>query len=161
MTDSDLAHRIRAIFLHDEPSVSIETATSLLGWSRAEMLQAIATIEIEARLGCSGRVVAIEEVVAKALELWPLEEIEDALGRHAALVLPPELRTQSLCVRLPRYQVAMLRLLAEQRRTTVGHVIARQLGYLADEHMHELSSAIPGFSDAFRWPDVDEGSKPC
>lgn len=161
MADSELAHRIRAIFLHDEPSVSIDTATSLLGWSRAEMMQAIAATEIEARYSCSGRVIGIEEVVAKALELWPMEEIEEALGRHAALVLPPELRTQSLSIRLPRYQIAMLRLLAEQRRTSVGHVIARQLGYLADEHADELTTTIPGFSDAFRWPDVEEGTKPC
>lgn len=161
MLNSDLANRIRTIFLHDEPSVTTDTAAALLGWSRAELTQAIATSEIAAKYSCSGRVIGIEEVVGKALELWPLEAIEQALGRDAALVLPPELRTQSISVCLPRYQIAMLRVLAEQRQTTVGHLIAQQLGYLADERMHEMAAAIPGFSDAFHWPHVDEGTKPC
>ena len=161
MPNSDLANRIRSIFLHDEPTVSTETAAALLGWSRAELTRAVAASEVEAKYSCSARVIGIEEVVGKALEMWPLEAIEEALGRDAALVLPPELRTQSLSVRLPRYQIAMLRVLAQQRQTTVGHLIARQLEYLADEHMHEMSAAIPGFSDAFHWPHVVEETKPC
>jgi len=161
MSNSELANRIRTIFLHDEPTVSIETAAALLGWSRAELTRAIAATELEAKYSCSGRVIGIDEVVGKALEMWPLEAIEEALGRDAALVLPAELRTQSLSVRLPRYQIAMLQVLAQQRQTTVGHLIVRQLEYLADEHLHEMSAAVPGFSDAFHWPHVVEETKPC
>lgn len=50
----------------------------------------------------------------------------------------------------------MLRRLADQEQTTLGHLVSRQLGYLADEHQEALSAAIPGFSDAFHWPNVDE-----
>ena len=42
MLDQDLINRIRAIFLHQRPHVSISEATVLLGWSRGEMTQAIA-----------------------------------------------------------------------------------------------------------------------
>ena len=33
MFDPALIERIRTIFLHDEPRVTIETATDMLGWS--------------------------------------------------------------------------------------------------------------------------------
>lgn len=41
MLDPDLIERIRTIFLHDQPYVSIAEATALLGWSRNEMTVAI------------------------------------------------------------------------------------------------------------------------
>lgn len=158
MTEPSISERIRTIFLHEQPYVSTREAAELLGWSRNDMSAAIEASEIETKITCSGRRIPIEEVAAKALEQWPLEVIEEALGREAALVLPPELRTQHLAVRLPRYQVAMLRVLAEQRQTSVGHVVARQLEYLAEEHLHEMMAAIPGFGDAYQWPDIDEAN---
>jgi hypothetical protein len=47
MLDQDLTHRIRTIFLHLRPHVSIAEATVLLGWSRGEMSHAIAAGEVE------------------------------------------------------------------------------------------------------------------
>lgn len=156
MPNPELTARIRSIFLHERPYVTIRGATALLGWSRSEMRKAIAATELEAKTTCSGRAIPIAEVAAKALELWALEVIEEALGHDAASVPPAGLRTRSLTSRLPRYQIAMLRRLADQERTTVGHIVSRQLGYLADEHQEALSEAIPGFRDAFHWPNVGE-----
>ena len=47
MPDQDLIHRIRTIFLHQRPHVSIAEGTVLLGWSRGEMSEAIAAGEVE------------------------------------------------------------------------------------------------------------------
>ena len=41
------AERIRAIFLHEQPHVTIDEAARLLGWSRTEMNRAIRDGEIE------------------------------------------------------------------------------------------------------------------
>lgn len=47
MPDRDVTKRIRRIFLHQRPHVTIAEATVLLGWSRGEMSRAIADGEIE------------------------------------------------------------------------------------------------------------------
>ena len=159
MPNPDLSKRIRSIFLHERPNVSIEEAARLLGWSDIELRQAIAAGDIEVKQTCSGREIGLEEIVGKALELWPMEWIEEALGRDAAMVLPSELRTGKVSIRLPRYQIMMLIHLARQRDTTFCHVIAQQLTYLADEHQQEFDAAIAGFSDAFHWPYIDGAAK--
>jgi hypothetical protein len=60
MPTSDLIHRIRTIFLHQRPHVSIAEATALLRWSRGEMSRAIGAWEVEVTStavgsGCGGR----------------------------------------------------------------------------------------------------------
>ena len=51
---------------------------------------------------CSGKRVELRELAAYALPQWPLTVIEWALGREAALILPPALRRGRLDARLPR-----------------------------------------------------------
>ncbi len=160
MLDPDLIERIRTIFLHEKPSVSITDAAVLLGWSRSEMNRAIAAGEIETTTNCSGKAVRIEEVVVKAMELWPLETIEAALGKDAALVLPPALRTRKVIAYLPGYQVQMLEHFASKQQTTIGHLIANQLEDLAAEHVDELSARIAGFAEAIDWPEVEASAQP-
>ena len=160
MLDSDLIERIRSIFLHEQPSVSIADAATLLGWSRVEMNRAIAAGEIETTTTCSGKAVRIEEVVVQAMELWPLETIEAALGKDAALVLPPALRTRKVVAYLPGYQVQMLEHFASKQQTTIGHLIANQLEDLAAEHVDELSVRIAGFAEAIEWPEVEAWAQP-
>ena len=160
MLDPDLIERIRTIFLHERPSVSIAEAAALLGWSRVEMNRAIAAGEIETTTNCSGKAVRIEEVVVKAMELWPLETIESALGKDAALVLPPALRTRKVVAYLPGYQVQMLEHFASKQQTTIGHLIANQLEDLAAEHVDELSARIAGFAEAIEWPEVETSAQP-
>lgn len=160
MLDPDFIERIRTIFLHEEPYVSIPDATVLLGWSRAEINRAINEGEIETTTICSGEAIRIEEVVVKAMELWPLESIEAALGKDAALVLPPALRARKVVAYLPGYQVQMLEHFASTQQTSIGHLIANQLDELAAEHAEELSARIAGFADAIDWPDVESALQP-
>jgi hypothetical protein len=152
LLDPDLIERIRAIFLHEEPYVSISDATALLGWSPSQMNDALDAGEIETAATGSGKVVPREELLALAVDLWPVDMIEESLGEDAASVLPEAIRTRELSVRLPRYQVAMLDHFAEQRGTYVNQVIARELDGLASSHFEELRAAIPGFAEAFEWP---------
>jgi hypothetical protein len=160
MLDSNLTERIRTIFLHEAPSVSIPDATVLLGWSRSEMRRAIASGDIETTTTCSGKAVQIEEVVVKAMVLWPLETIEEALGKDAALVLPPALRRRKLVAYLPGYQLQMLTYLAAEQQTTIGHILAHELDDLATDHLEELSARIDGFAEAFDWPRAETAEQP-
>lgn len=154
MLDPDLIERIRAIFLHEEAYVSISDATALLGWSPSRMNDALDAGEIETVATCSGEVIPAEELLAVAVDLWPVDMIEESLGEDAASVLPEAIRTRELSVRLPSYQVAMLDHFAEQQRTTANHVLARELDGIASGHFDELRAAIDGFAEAFEWPSA-------
>jgi hypothetical protein len=161
MVDSDFTNRIRHIFLHQRPHVSIMTARLLLGWSDAQMKAAIASREIELMVTPLAKWVWREDLAAKALELWPLDVIEEALGIDAARVLPEAIRTCELRARIPRYQVAMLEHLAEQDATTVSAVLTRELEDVASAHSSELVLAIPGFAAALAWPDGIRAQQDC
>lgn len=161
MLEPDIIDRIRHIFLHPRPHVSISEATALLGWTRAEMTAAIAAGDLELMTTPLGKWFWREELIAKALETWPLEAIEDALGPDADRILPPALRTAELRLRLPRHHIAMLEYRAEQHRTNISHILAQELDALASANADELSPAIPGFATTLHWPDSDSTQLPC
>ena len=95
------------------------------------------------------------------MELWPLDTIEKALGRDAALVLPPLLCTHEVVTRLPAYQIRMLEYFAHRRQVTIAHLIASQLDDLASERAEELSASIPGFDEAIHWPHDSNTESQC
>src|SRR5947209_2249226 len=65
MLEPDLIPRIRHIFLHPAPHVSIMQATRLLGWSRREMSAAIESGEVELWSTPLGKWVPRAEMMAK------------------------------------------------------------------------------------------------
>lgn len=99
--------------------------------------------------------------MAKALEVWTREAIEEALRAEADSVLPHAARLAELRARIPRYQLAMLTYLAEQEQTTISDVLTRELEGVASEHAEELSSVVPGFGAALAWPDAESAQLPC
>jgi hypothetical protein len=161
MLDPAVIQRIRAIFLHHEPRVTIADAAGLLGWSRAEMNAAIRNGEIEVVETCSGKRIELRELAAYALQQWPLTDIEEALGRDATLILPPALRTRKLTVRLPRYQIGALEVLAEDGRESVDAMLTRMFEELADLNQQRLSRVIPGLTEAMTWPEAGESDRAC
>jgi hypothetical protein len=161
MLEPDIIDRIRRIFLHQRPHVSIFQATALMGWTRGEMTAAIAAGEIALMETPLGKWVWREELMAKALELWPREVIEEALGAEAERVLPHAVRLAVLRARIPRYQLAMLEYFAEEQRTTVSEVLTRELEGVASEHAEQLSAVVPGFGAALAWPDAEHAQLPC
>jgi hypothetical protein len=158
---TNFVDRIRHIFLHPRPHVSIMTAAGLLGWSHARMRAAIHAGEIDTNVTPFARWVWREELMAKAIEQWPLDAIEEALGEHAARILPPALRSCELRARVPRYQVAMLEHIAEKESTTISAVLTRELEDFASAHAEELSAVIPGFAAALEWPDAIDALPAC
>jgi hypothetical protein len=146
MLETDVIDRIRHIFLHPRPHVSISQATALLGWTRRQMSAAIEAGEVELWTTPVGKWFPRAEMMAKALEIWPLHVIEEALGAEADGVLPQAIRTAELRVRLPRHHIDI------QQETTVSGVLARELDGIASAHIEELSSALPGFAEAMAWP---------
>lgn len=161
MLEQDVINRIRAIFLQQRPHVSISEATVHLGWSRGEMSQAIAAGEVEVTETALDKWIWREELMAKALELWTPEVIEEALGDNADAVLPGSIRLTDVHLRLPRHQVAMLEHFAERDRSTISAVVARELDGIASAHADELSWAVTGFTDALAWPDAEHAQLPC
>lgn len=161
MLDPDLIARVRNIFLHRRPHVTVAAATALLGWSRGEMSTAIARGEIVVVATDIDRWIWRKELMAKAFELWPAATIEEALGADANTVLPAALQTAEIRARLPRYQLPMLEYLAEREGTTVSDVLARELEDFASGRSEELSAAIPGFGAALEWLDGEQPQLPC
>jgi len=161
MLNPDVITRIRHIFLQERPHVSILTATLLLGWTHRQMTDAIAAGEVELKTTPLGKWFWREELMAKALETWTVDVIEEALGADADRVLPHALRTAELRLRLPRHHIAMLEYRADQHRTTISGVLSKELDGIASIHAEELSAVIPGFATAFAWPDVDAAHLPC
>jgi hypothetical protein len=159
MLDPHLINRIRTIFLHHEPRVTIADAVGLLGWSGAEMDAAIRDGEIEVVETCSGKRIELRELAAYALQQWPLTAIEEALGRDATLILPPALRTRKLTVRLPRYQIGALQVLAEDGRESVDAMLARMFEELTDLNQQRLARLIPGLAEAMTWPETADSDR--
>jgi hypothetical protein len=77
-------------------------------------------------------------MMAKALEIWPLHVIEEALGAEADGILPQAIRTAELRVRLPRHHIDMLEYRADQQETTVSGVLARELDGIASAHIEDV-----------------------
>jgi hypothetical protein len=155
MLEPNVIARIRHIFLHPRPHVSISQATDLLGWTHSQMTGAIAAGEVELRTTPLGKWFPREELMAKALEIWTLDLIEDALGPDAARILPDAIRTAELRVRLPRHHINMLEYRAGQQHTTISGVLTRELDGIASAHAAELSAALPGFAAALAWPETE------
>jgi hypothetical protein len=60
------------------------------------------------------------ELAEQAVQVWPIGAIEESLGREAALILPPGVRTRRFTARLPRHVVAALECLAEENGENAG-----------------------------------------
>jgi hypothetical protein len=146
MLHSALIQRIRAIFLHHEPRVTIGEAAGMLGWSRGEMDAAIANGEIEVVGTGSGTRVELRALAEVALQRWPLVTIEEALGREAASILPPGLRTRKFTVRLLSDRGA--RGAGRGGREPVEAMLMRMFEELTDLHHERLARIIPGLGEA-------------
>ena len=156
MHESDVLQRIRTIFLQPRAHVTLEEATELLGWPESRMEAAVHAGEIEITSTSLDQIVWREELMAKALDTWPREAIEEALGVHVETVLPYAVQLTDLHARVPRYQLNMLEFFADRERTTVSDVLTRELEGIASEHAAELSAAVAGFGSALMWPERDQ-----
>ena len=145
--------RIRRIFLQPSVHYSLSEAANLLEYSHEQIVKAIEHGDL-AVVGDGGRLPELpwQEVALAAVERWPQELIEAALGPEAEAVLPELVRLTELSVRVPRFSVVALGRVAQREGTTVDHIVSRQLLDLAVNEADILDRSIAGFSAAMRWP---------
>ena len=88
MLKSDIAERIRAIFLHNGSAVTIVDFIILLGWSISEFEAAVKwrVVTIEDAEAAVPRI-SHAQLLEKATDQWSAAEIAEALGDDAARIL--------------------------------------------------------------------------
>src|SRR5690349_6041859 len=109
----DQATRIRQIFLERKPRYSLSDLVRLTGITRYALTVRLKACEYGGQRARRAYRFCVSDSAHLALAKWPLSVINDALGSRAARALPPLLLLEELRLRLPAYQVQMLRRLAE------------------------------------------------
>ncbi len=153
MLDPAIVDRIRAIFLHHEHRVTLDTAAKMLGWTRAQMTEAIDGETINVLGMCGGQtMIELRELASYVSYEWPIHVIEKALGREAAMILPPGLRTRKLTVRLPLFHIQLLEVLASEAKQSVTKFLELEIEERAGNEKERLAGIIPGIVEAYYWP---------
>jgi hypothetical protein len=149
-------YRIRSIFLNRRESYGLSEARRLSGHSPTALRRAIANGEIEATETTPGDYrIPWLSLAALAVDTWGVEAIEEELGAtHSSFILPPLARYQAITLRLPRYQIAMLQELAKRPELGgISRIVSDALVTIAEEHAEAMEAAIPGFAEAFHYPE--------
>jgi len=143
------ANAIRKLFIEHRDDYSMEEAAELVGWSSRQMVDEIAASELR-RVELASRV-SWHAVASIAVTMWSLQAIEDALGKNAS-ILPPLARLTDCTVRLPQYQVLAIETAARMRGVTMNEFLAGYLLDLVCTAAPALIRNVPGFREAFMWP---------
>jgi len=71
--------------------------------------------------------VSRKELISFAMDYWPQEAIEEALGDDLAKGIPKLLRLADLHVRIPRFEIVALERLAERDDRSIDAILASEL----------------------------------
>jgi hypothetical protein len=151
--------QIRRLFLSPKPAYHLREAAKVLGMKVRELRGWVAAGEIEVVEVEGGDAIAWAELVFFAMDLWPQEEIEAALGAEVAEAIPELLRLTDLEVRIPRLEVLALEQVAVRDGRSVDAVLARELLDLISSESKWLNEKIPGFLKALAWPNRANASR--
>jgi hypothetical protein len=146
------AANIRRLFLDPKDTYSDAEAAEILGIEPLKLKERMETGELEGVRTCCGMTVSRKELISFAMDYWPQETIEEALGDDLAKAIPKLLRLAAVEVRLPRFEVLALQRLAERDGKSVDTVLGLELLDLVSAESDFLAANIPGFSAALRWP---------
>jgi hypothetical protein len=91
-------------------------------------------------------------VACIAFRTWSLAEIQHALGRDAAKVLPPMLALRAVTVSLPDFIIRALETLAAREGTTLDAFLHRELVDFAGTWSAEMERVHPGYRRAYLFP---------
>lgn len=147
----DRTARIRQIFLERKSRYSLSDIVRLTGVTRWSVTAGIRAGEYVAHREQRAYHFSWSELAHIAMAKWPLPVIHDALGADAARALPALLLLQELRIRLPAYQVLMLRRLADLESVDVDSYLANYFLDLACSEVIILEAEIPGFKAAMRF----------
>jgi len=149
---TETAAHIRHLFLDPKDTYTAAEAADILGVPPLELITLMESGELEGVRTCCGMKVSHKELISFAMDYWPQESIEEALGDDLAKGIPKLLRLADLHVRLPRFEILALERLAERDGNSVATVLARELLDVVSAESDYLASTIPGFNAVLRWP---------
>lgn len=144
--------RIRSIFLFPKTAYTLSEAADLLEYSQSEIIVAVEQGDLEMMHQKEMPRIPWSEMTLAAVERWPQDLIEVALGTDLSSVMPELVRLTELNVRVPRYGVVVAGRVALREGTTIDQVVSRQLLDLALNESEQHESAVTGLASAIRWP---------
>jgi hypothetical protein len=144
--------RIRAFFLQPRDFYYLSEATKLLGVSRHALIrEAVSDRREEYRDGRRWRF-SWRQLAYVAFRVWTLAEIQDALGKDAATVLPPLLSLRSVTVTLPEFIVRAMETAAADDGATLDAWLHQEMMDFASAAVGRMEPILPGYRRAFLWP---------
>lgn len=152
MRGSERRKRIQTLFLHPVESYRLSEGARLLGITPyALKREAKQDRREDYRAGGTWRF-SWRQLAFVAFRTWTLAEIQDALGKEAATVLPPLLALRAVTVRLPEFILCALERAASNDRTTFDAFLHRELMDFAGTMLERMEATHPGFQRAFMYP---------
>jgi len=143
---------IRHLFLDPKDTYTAAEAADILGIKPLQLKERMESGEVEGVRTCCGMTVAGKELISFAMDYWPQETIEEALGNDLAKRIPKLLRLADLHVRIPRFEILALERLAERDGRSVDTILASELLDVVSSESEYLAEKIPAFTAALRWP---------
>jgi hypothetical protein len=143
---------IRTLFLEPKTAYSPTEAAGLLGISLEEMRGWLLSGEVEGAHVDGVLVLPWAELVSFAMDFWSQEVVEEALGAELAKAIPELLRLDDFVARLPRIEILTLERLAARDGISRNAALSRELRDVMSAHSEWLSTEVPGFAAALRWP---------
>jgi len=147
---TDAAAHIRRLFLEPKDTYPDAEAAEILGMELLDLKSRMESGEVEGVRNCSGMTVSRKELISFAMDFWPQDAIEEALGDDLAKGIPKLLRLAGLQVRIPRFEILALERLAERDGKSVDAVLARELRDVISAESDFLRENIRGFETALR-----------
>lgn len=99
--------------------------------------------------------VSSQAVAMIGVTVWSCESIEEALGENAS-VRPPLARLADRTVRLPQFQLVIIEAAARRQGVAFNESVAGHLTDLVCIEVPTLANRVPGFRDAFLWPQSQQ-----
>jgi hypothetical protein len=149
---TEAAAHIRRLFLEPKDTYSAAEAAEILGIELLDLKARMESGEVEGVRNCCGMTVSRKELISFAMDFWPQEAIEEALGDDLAKGLPKLLRLADLHVRIPRFEILALERLAERDGKSLDALLGRELLDVVSANSRYLAPEIPGFKAALHWP---------
>lgn len=150
---------IREFFVMRKPHYSLEEACRLTRSIEAEITAAIDADEFEPLDMGNGFVFSWDDVALLAFRRWTPRMIDGALDVVHRDTVPRLNRVRQIQVQLPLYQIRLLHVLAESRRTgfrgrlNASDVLEHELLEVAlSVDAAEIEAEIPGFRAALQYP---------
>jgi hypothetical protein len=145
---TEAAAHIRRLFLDPKDTYSDAEAAEILGIELLDLKRLMESGEVEGVRTCRGTNVPRKELISFAMDFWPQQTIEAALGDDRGKAIPELLRLADLHVRIPRFEILALKRLAERDGKSVDTVLRRELLDLVSAESDYLAAKIPGFTAA-------------